>query len=238
MASNERDISNIEVIRDWPDAAGIACKVPSVITYPSENPKVVMEEPVWGFSVSGRMRSHAWMKLVLGKDSRATHNLAAELGANLRQDLCSIPAGKNAEDVVADYLRGPYKWLIEKLKRHDEALFDVTPLEIWLTVPAMWTDVAKALTISAAQKAGFGSRPKDTIKVITEPEAAAIAVLARGTGVGALSILEVSYDSVLKMRVNAHVSRQQNEAINVIICDCGGGTVVSYATFQLQSGRF
>jgi molecular chaperone DnaK (HSP70) len=41
-----------------------------------------------------------------------------------------------------------------------------------LTVPAVWSDKAKSDTLRCAELAGFGEREK--IRLITEPEAAAV----------------------------------------------------------------
>jgi molecular chaperone DnaK (HSP70) len=47
-----------------------------------------------------------------------------------------------------------------------------TPMETILTVPAVWSDKAKSDTLQCAHQAGFGEM--DKIRLITEPEAAAV----------------------------------------------------------------
>jgi hypothetical protein len=47
-----------------------------------------------------------------------------------------------------------------------------TPMETILTVPAVWSDKAKSDTLQCAHRAGFGEM--DKIRLITEPEAAAV----------------------------------------------------------------
>lgn len=47
-----------------------------------------------------------------------------------------------------------------------------TPIEAILTVPAVWSDKAKSDTLLCAHRAGFG--PIDKIRLIAEPEAAAV----------------------------------------------------------------
>jgi molecular chaperone DnaK (HSP70) len=83
----------------------------------------------------------------------------------------------------------------------------------------MWSDAAKATTIEAAQAAGFGSRSIDSIHIITEPEAAALSVLMPRVGFGSVTGLE-------------------NGPQNILICDCGGGTVdiVTYKV-MLKDGK-
>jgi molecular chaperone DnaK (HSP70) len=138
------------------------------------------------------LKTYLWTKLLLGKDSRSRESQHSSLRDLYGNGFCTLPPGKTAKDVATDYLRGLYKYLEERLQRHDDAVFRITPMEFWITVPAMWTDSAKMATIEAAQAAGFGSRPMDEIHIITEPEAAALTVLMPRVGLGAVSGLEVS----------------------------------------------
>ncbi|CEJ55734.1 hypothetical protein PMG11_01972 [Penicillium brasilianum] len=99
-----------------------------------------------------------------------------------------------------------YRYTILYLeKRLGAGVVQASPLNFWFTIPAMWSDKAKEDTLRVAIKAGFKSRPKDDITIITEPEAAAIATLTT------LSDEENAYD------VRA--------GDIILICDCGGGTV-------------
>ncbi|OCK78280.1 actin-like ATPase domain-containing protein [Lepidopterella palustris CBS 459.81] len=76
---------------------------------------------------------------------------------------------------------------------------DDTPIEYILTVPAVWSDKAKSDTLWCASQAGFG--PMEKIKLITEPEAAAV-----------YTFTELPEYSVRKGEI-------------FITCDAGGGTV-------------
>jgi molecular chaperone DnaK (HSP70) len=60
--------------------------------------------------------------------------------------------------------------------------FNNTPMECWITLPAIWSDEAKDATLQAAKRAGFGNRPGDDVFTIAEPEAAAIATLKKYSG--------------------------------------------------------
>lgn len=62
-----------------------------------------------------------------------------------------------------------------------DAVFNSTPMDCWITLPAIWSDEAKELTLQAANNAGFGKRDGDELHTIAEPEAAAIAVLREYT---------------------------------------------------------
>jgi molecular chaperone DnaK (HSP70) len=119
----------------------------------------------------------------------------------------ALPEGKTAEKVVTDFLAKLYSHTIAKLSEAIRVeLFQRTPIEFWFTMPAMWSDEAQAATRRAAKNAGFSSRPIDGIKMICEPEAAAIAALKYQNN-------ELEGSVKLDERI--------------LICDCGGGTVVS-----------
>lgn len=80
-------------------------------------------------------------------------------------------------------------------------------------MPAIWSDRARQDTRDAALRAGFGSRDLDSVIMISEPEAAALCAL------------------------KAHLGDQADDPLkkgeHVLICDCGGGTVVSVLSFDL-----
>lgn len=216
VTSDQTSADKIEVIRQWPNGPGTIGKVPSLIAYRSENIGENLDEDQWGFSASD-YNSCQWTKLLLGKDPRTSAVATAAVGTTAKY--CTLPPFKSAKDVVRDYLAGLYKYLIERLQRHDETTFNITPVQFWITVPAMWSDAAKTATIEAAQAAGFGSRTMDTIHIITEPEAAALSVLMPRVGFGAVTGFE-------------------EKSQNLLICDCGGGTV-DIVTYQvgMKEGR-
>jgi molecular chaperone DnaK (HSP70) len=189
VTSDQSSAEKIEIIRTWPGNGPVAGKVPSQMAYKNENVDE-LDEDQWGFMEPG-LKSYLWTKLLLGKDSRSRESQHSSLKDLYGNGFCTLPPGKTAKDVATDYLRGLYKYLEERLQRHDDAVFRITPMEFWITVPALWTDAAKNATIEAAQAAGFGSRAMDEIHIITEPEAAALTVLMPRVGLGAVSGLEV-----------------------------------------------
>lgn len=126
----------------------------------------------------GGLRCYTWTKLLLDTDADLTAFDDPALKDIFGEGLLQLPPGKTAEDVCRDYLRGLYGFLVQTLqKRFSPEIFSVTPMECWITVPAIWSDKAQASTREAARSAGFASRPFDVVNVITEPEAAAITVL-------------------------------------------------------------
>lgn len=136
-----------------------------------------------------KLNSCSWTKLLLDKNATVA-----------QYDDPSIFSGKaNPEDpgmmrllhfrdapgVCEDYLRKVFEYVSAKLRREmTDVTFETTPMECWITLPAIWSDEAKDATLKAAKRAGFGNRPQDEVFTIAEPEAAAIATLKKFTGSG------------------------------------------------------
>ena len=75
--------------------------------------------------------------------------------------------------LATDYLTALHNHIEAMLLRTvTEAALRRTPREYIITVPAVWTEVARELTSSCAVDAGMG--PKDRLHVVSEPEAAAL----------------------------------------------------------------
>lgn len=103
-----------------------------------------------------------------------------------------------------------YTSMSDRLKRHIWAVgFDLTPIECWITLPAIWSEEAKDATLKAARNAGFGSWNDDEVYTIAEPEAAAIATLREYSevdGVNAVKVSDTVNTSDLILIVNKLVS--------------------------------
>lgn len=120
------------------------------------------------------------------------------------------PLGKSAVQICADYLTEVSKFAHYSLsKRLSAEVLAVTPLEFWFTVPAVWSDKAKADTLLAARKAakqaGLQFHGDSQVFLIREPEAAAVATVSYLTQGGSQDQIAVD-DSI-------------------IVCNAGGGTV-------------
>jgi hypothetical protein len=132
----------------------------------------------WGFDVPPDKISYSWTKLLLDSSAESTtHDDPALMEKLLGRGWMQLPPNKTAQDVCRDYLSQVYQYAIFKLEELNPGALDLTPMEFWITVPAIWSDTAKAATRNAALEAGFGSRPGDHLFMITEPEAAALASL-------------------------------------------------------------
>lgn len=101
------------------------------------------------------------------------------LEQNIGLGLLKLPTGFQAAQVCTDFLREIYSYVVKELEqRLSPEVLQVTPLEFLFTVPAIWSDKAKQATIDAAHQAGFSSRNKDSLSLMPEPEAAAIAAIS------------------------------------------------------------
>lgn len=177
VLSNRTKADDIEVINIWPDCASQYTKAPSTIAYASENPKHSGKDDKWGYSVRRGMKSYAWTKLLLDKGAANGQFDDLSLKEYFGSGVLALPPGKSAERVCSDYMACLYRHLVSRIQH--KVKLDITPMEVWITVPAIWSDSAKQSTLRAAERAGFGKRQYlgDTISVITEPEAAALTIL-------------------------------------------------------------
>lgn len=125
------------------------------------------------------MRSCTWFKLFLDKHTRQTYFDDGYHPDRDSEGILKLPKGMTGQTVTREFLKCLYEYLMPKLEKTltVEGLRK-TPIQFWFTSPATWSDKANTLTQKAARYAGFGSRVGDRISMITEPEAAATAILA------------------------------------------------------------
>ena len=160
----------------------------------------------FGFEVTPKMKSYNWTKLLLDKRARLTEFDDPSLSNVEGTGLLSVPDSMSPTEVVSDYLERLYQTFMDYVvRRISREVVNVTPMEFWFTVPAIWSDQAKDATRTAAMAAGFGSRNIDKLFMIPEPEAAGVATL-KTIAEGAAVVTASPGDGIL-------------------ICDCGGGTV-------------
>lgn len=162
-------------------------KVPTRISY-GVPPKIDIQ---WGNLIKPTTKAyvHALMKLKLDerlKQSKQLKVLLAFLTSNFDgldlDDLDSgdedgPPAypGKDPVDLVADYLTEVRKHVWQELAtQYGESMFESLRKELVVTVPAVWSERAKDLTLKAVTKAKFDAAK---ISLVTEPEAAAVYTL-------------------------------------------------------------
>ncbi|KAG0136910.1 hypothetical protein HOY82DRAFT_549029 [Tuber indicum] len=231
-----------EVITQWPGQSGKDWgKVPSDISYttnrpasnpapgsapsPSPTPSVNSESNIprpestsseaaalgfkWGFEVPPTdPQKLSWIKILLDP-SQPRPNF-------VNPKKTTLPRGKKIVDIVTDYLGALKSYTVQTLERRlGKEIVQRSKVEYVLTVPAVWSDKARQMTMEAAIRAGLGVGSEDggagLLKLITEPEGAA----------------EYALRSI------------QPNSMKVgdcfVVCDAGGGTVdlISYRISSL-----
>jgi hypothetical protein len=206
------DGQHIEVIHDWPSRhgkIGTREKVPSEVAYLKEGLR-------WGSDIPPHEKRHMWTKLQL--DNRGDGEVAKIIG-----ELTSsvLEPRKPPVEIIADFLTQVMAHLIKNLDdKYGKELWRTLPITLVITVPAVWSDVAKHRTMQAIEKAGFNSLqfPQLTMPVLvtTEPEAAAIHTIK--------SLRGTAQDTKLAV------------GDGFIVCDMGGGTVdlIAYRVSSVQ----
>lgn len=121
--------------------------------------------------------------------------------------------GRNVDTLVTDYISQLGEHLLYTLREKlGESIVKSTPLEFVVTVPAIWSDLAKDKTKKACQAAVNVSSSKPLVHLVSEPEAAAIYAL-HGLDPHGLKVGDT-----------------------VVVVDAGGGTVdlISYTISSLK----
>ncbi|KXX73604.1 Chaperone protein DnaK [Madurella mycetomatis] len=175
-------------------------KVPTKLRYNGDNVE-------WGFSIPVHATPDQiieWFKLDLDPSLQSMG--AAVSGAAAR-------GGRNVDKLVTDYMSALGDHLMYTLREKlGEGVVRSTPLEFVVTVPAIWSDLAKDKTKQACQRAAGLSATGSPIHLVSEPEAAAIYAL-HGLDPHGLQVGD-----------------------SFVICDAGGGTVdlISYTITGLK----
>ena len=136
------------------------------------------------------------------------------------QQLLAQSLTKQPVDIIADFLSHVKDHFINTLdEEYRREVWSTLPITLVVTVPAVWSDVAKDRTLQAVRQAGFNKVCFPSLNctlLATEPEAAAVYTIntLRGT------------------------TQDQRLAVDdgFIICDMGGGTVdlISYRVAEIQ----
>lgn len=200
-------------------------KVPSTIAYAGENARTRRDR--WGYEVLPHMTAYSWTKLLLD-DIDTADFIDTGLEETIAMGLLKLPHEKDATQVVADFLAHVYQHIYNELERRVRKDVRDTPLvEFWLAFPATWGHGAQTRMRTAAESAGFGTKEHETLFMITESEAAAFWVM-QGPSYGSENPPNVSDEMRSRERERGLTTKtEQQPGDRIIICDCGGGTVVS-----------
>ncbi|KAM5349521.1 hypothetical protein ACJ41O_006026 [Fusarium nematophilum] len=213
--STATDFHDIHVWTAYPGASSHRSehceKAPSWIAFASENDDLT--DNAWGYEVEPGMSICAWTKLLLDSTALSSEYDDPSLHNDANNGRMRLPPGETAKGVVTEYLRGIYRMYTQTMnEKFGERQLESLPVDIWLTVPATWSEKAKLMTRDAAADAGFASRPGDSLRLISEPEAAA--------------------HLALKSSIY-HVQDLVRNDTRVMVCDLGGGTV-DITTYEIQ----
>ncbi|GIJ99522.1 hypothetical protein Aspvir_001655 [Aspergillus viridinutans] len=188
---------DVEVITFWPGARNRTTpKVPTTISY--ENGRLL-----WGYQTPRFGEVVRGIKLLLDPTQEIDYAPAVQSKKILAK------YDKQPLDVTRDYLQLLVNSAKETLRRRFGNALDSMEIRYVLTVPAVWTDKAKNMTLTAAIDAGI---PALDVTLVSEPEAAA------------LSCLNTSQPNTIK------------DGDVIIICDAGGGTV-DLISYRVKSVR-
>ncbi|KAK4033713.1 chaperone protein DnaK [Parachaetomium inaequale] len=176
-------------------------KVPTKLRYNGNDPE-------WGFSIPMNAPAEEvieWFKLDLDPSLQSMETAVTSAATR---------GGRNVDKLVTDYMSALGDHLMYTLREKlGEGVVKSTSLEFVVTVPAIWSDLAKDKTRQACQQAiDRLSATKSPIHLVSEPEAAAIYALHG---------------------LDPH-GLQVNDSF--VICDAGGGTVdlISYTITNLK----
>ncbi|KAF4631943.1 hypothetical protein G7Y89_g6187 [Cudoniella acicularis] len=205
-AHDELELNIHQESLSWPN--GDQEKVPSAISYEAG----ADGERQWGFAIRESSLKWQWTKLKLDEQT---------IPEELRLMLSAIQAYcRSSEEIVADYLQHIQEYLKAELNEYfGREVVNIIPIDLVVTVPAVWSDKAKNRTCHTLKDAGFDKRNFPGLREITlmsEPEAAALHT-ARWM-----------------------LDREDDDALVIgdcfVICDAGGGTVdcISYRVKQVD----
>jgi hypothetical protein len=190
VTTDKSSIDDIKIISTWPGDPYGSWKTPTRIAYSKENPKIGTNK--WGFEVYPKLKSYSWTKLLLDKNAAVGEHDDPSLSGIVGPGMFQLPSFRDAPGVCEDFLHEVYLYVSKMLRQQlTDSTFEKTPMECWITLPAIWSDEAKAATLTAARNAGFGCKPIDEVFTIAEPEAAAIATLKKYAEPNALDPIKV-----------------------------------------------
>ncbi|KAG0309375.1 Heat shock 70 kDa protein 12A [Dissophora globulifera] len=192
MAYAYQQDGEVHEVSTWPKQTHNYPKVPTCNLY-SPGSKEIIE---WGYTANTAITKPPYKNHVL----LSKYKLHLDEASGPHPPL---PNGLTVVDAIADYLRLFHSHVLQAVLKGFGSAFDQNHIQYCLSVPAMWTDSAKALMRQAALQAGIISPldPPHRLLLISEPEAAAL-------------YCEKKCDQF-----------QISHGQRFMICDAGGGTV-------------
>ncbi|KAF9932258.1 Heat shock 70 kDa protein 12A [Mortierella alpina] len=202
MAYAYQQDGEVHEVSTWPKQSHNYPKVPTCNLY-APGSKEILE---WGYPA----------KIAMTKPPFKHHILLSKYKLHLDESSGMpppLPNGLTVVDAIADYLRLFHAHVVKTALKGFGAAFEQHHIQYCLSVPAMWSDHAKAMMRQAALLAGMITPldPPHRLLLISEPEAAAL-------------YCEKKCDQF----AIGHGQR-------FMICDAGGGTV-DLIVFEVNLG--
>lgn len=166
-----------------------------------------LERPSWQTHIHCTSPRPTFAKLITSDLDPSLQGMGRSVGTD------DARGGRNVDKLVTDYISELSKHLMYTLREKlGDSIVKSTPLEYVVTVPAIWSDLAKDKTKKACQAAAELSSAKSPVHLVSEPEAAAIYAL-HGLDPHGLCVGDT-----------------------VVVVDAGGGTVdlISYTITNLR----
>ncbi|KAI8366572.1 hypothetical protein BD560DRAFT_447922 [Blakeslea trispora] len=183
-------------------------EVIDIVKWPKQNNQVYPKTPTLSLYRKGSTQLVEWghgARRLAMKPNNADSLLLSKFKLYLDEHLqqTDLGNGLNIIDVIADYLRAFHLHVCTELLKGFAGNYDQSRFRYCLTVPAMWSDRAKATMREAAIRAGLidSTDHPDRLMLISEPEAAAL------------------YCEKKSEQFNLRHGQR------FMICDAGGGTV-------------
>ena len=180
---NPEDVA-VFTVRDWAGklpGRTITNKVPTVIAFDGLDDGCPKGEGNvhWGYDIPQHLDDQTirFVKLLLEPDvSRRISSLNDVIDPEATRGRLEL-LGKVAVPVAAEYVKCLWQHAKDRIIQHvGQATFDFVNKVILFTVPAVWSEKAKHNTYMIAVDAGLADH-EYTLRMISEPEAAAVAVL-------------------------------------------------------------
>ena len=147
-------------------------KVPTEIAYDNTG------RAFWGFDIPEGLNDQTfkWLKLLLEPEIHTRRAWVDAIDPRITEAMLEN-LRKKAIVVASDYVRLLWEHVKDQIiNEHSRATYDFAEKSVVFTVPAVWSETAKHNTYLVAVGAGLASNDLK-LQTISEPEAAAVAVL-------------------------------------------------------------
>jgi hypothetical protein len=144
MQVTKRVAKTIRIIKQWPSGIGYQPSAPSLISYRQDG-----GPHLWGFEVNPEMRSYAWAKLLLDRNSPCDEFDDDLLERVTGSEILRLPDQKEAGEAVADYLSQVFDYIQHHIPEKvpelgsPEGNLSRVPIDFWFTTPARWSGITQ-----------------------------------------------------------------------------------------------